>query len=159
MHPISNRDVNFLILGFLIIIGFILYPFTIYYNSHTLHFVRNFFDIFGKFWILSIVTIISAIFCAKSMPRKAASIHITCKTVLFIFRHSNHSICGICYLLYLSWHTSVFSLFTAITILSHILVQKRMDFSTLSLFFLCYFLHLFTTSFYASLQRFRNIYR
>lgn len=29
----------------------------------------------------------------------------------------------------------------------------------LCVLFLCYFLHLFTTSFYASLQRFRNIYR
>lgn len=49
MHPISNRDVNFFILEFLPIIGFILYPFTIYYNSRALHFVRNFFDFFGKF--------------------------------------------------------------------------------------------------------------
>ena len=47
MHPISNRDVNFFILEFLLIIGFILYPFTIY-NSRALHFVRNFFDIFWQ---------------------------------------------------------------------------------------------------------------
>lgn len=71
MQPISSRDVNFFILEFLLIIGFILYPFTIYYNSRAPHFVRNFFDIFLQ--ILNFVDCHNywRVFCAKSMPQQS----------------------------------------------------------------------------------------
>ena len=158
MHPISNRDVNFFILEFLLIIGFILYPFTIY-NSRALHFVRNFFDIFWQ--------ILNSVDCHNYWRDFLCKVHAATKLPQYISPAKPYfSSSDIAIIPYAAFAIYCIYRDTLLCLAYSLLLQykshrytKKDGFLHPVFVFLFYFLQLFTTSFYASLQRLRNIYR
>ena len=142
MHPISNRDVDFFILEFLLIIGFILYPFTIY-NSRALHFVRNFFDIFWQ--------ILNSVDCHNYQCDFLCKEHTATKLPQYISPAKPYfSSSDIAIIPYAAFAIYCIYRDTLLCLAYSLLLQyknhrytKRMDFSTL--FFAYYFSAIFST--------------